>query len=146
MACLCDYCGRPAKLVTKTYVGYPVRRLWMCAACDAWVGCFPRSDVPLGTLANAELRGLRQEAHRVFDALWKEKAARTGMPERQARTLAYAWLAEQCAMPPEACHMARMREPEVRRVIEICTPYAQRLGIDRAPTPGYQEGDEAPQP
>jgi hypothetical protein len=128
VALLCDYCNRPAKLVTKTYVGYPARRLWTCDACDAWVGCFPQSDVPLGTLANAELRSLRQEAHRVFDVLWKEKAVRAGMPPRQARTLAYAWLAEQLGLPPEACHMAKMREADVRRVIEICTPHAQRLG------------------
>ncbi|MET5021564.1 zinc-finger-containing protein, partial [Burkholderia pseudomallei] len=48
---------------------YPYREdpgeLWICPPCDAWIGVFPRRrrHVPLGRLANAELRHAKTELH-----------------------------------------------------------------------------------
>lgn len=46
---------------------------------------------PLGSLANAKLRGLRVKTHREFDRLWKEC--------QMSRTAAYEWLSRKIGGP-----------------------------------------------
>jgi zinc-finger-containing domain len=97
MSVTCDYCHRPAALVTGEAI-YPHRpdlaskKFWHCEPCGAWVGCHPphrkrkqAGTEPLGRLANAELRRAKQAAHAAFDPLWKSR--------EMTRTEAYAWLA-----------------------------------------------------
>lgn len=106
---LCSYCGEPAKLVTGKDI-YPhrpefaERKYWQCKPCDAYVGCHApthytneRSDVPLGRLANAELRAAKQKAHTVFDRIWKENLT--------TRRSAYALLAARLGIRNSACHI-----------------------------------------
>lgn len=85
----CDYCGRPARLVGGAEV-YPHRpdlsskRFWLCRPCDAWVGCHPKAEprrgglgdgtVPLGRLANADLRRAKQRAHAAVERRGNEPA------------------------------------------------------------------------
>lgn len=62
---LCPYCNQDSKLVTgaKIYPHLPhlhARWFYQCAPCAAYVGCHPDSTLPLGRLANAELRRARQ--------------------------------------------------------------------------------------
>ena len=66
---VCGYCKQPAALITGAVL-YPNKpklaalRFWHCEPCGAWVGCHPAAlnsgmgegTVPLGGLANAELR------------------------------------------------------------------------------------------
>lgn len=72
---ICPYCGQPAQLVEKKIIEGPaygkIRMVWMCKPCKAWVGCHPGTIVPLGTLANAELRRWRTKAHDTMDLIWK---------------------------------------------------------------------------
>ncbi len=117
MTIRCDYCGRPALLVTGAAI-YRRRpdllhlRFWQCPPCDAYVGCHKAgawtvtakgervtSDgtLPLGRLANGELRAAKQAAHAAFDPLW--------MSERMTRREAYAWLAGVLGVSVDNCHI-----------------------------------------
>lgn len=127
--CACNYCGRLAMLVTGTEI-YPHRkdlgflRFWQCKGCDAYVGCHKRGAplgggrvsngaVPLGTLANAELRRARGQVHAAFDAIWKEG----GM----TRTAAYSWLQHHMGLQPDDCHIAKFNVAQCERALELCT-------------------------
>ena len=108
----CPYCNRSAALVGGAHI-YPNRpdlyglKFWVCAPCDAYVGCHKagawvsgvRSDgtLPMGRLANAELRRAKQRAHATFDPIWKSNE----MSRRQA----YAWLATQLGISVANCHI-----------------------------------------
>lgn len=137
MACTCHYCGREAKLVTGDVI-YPHRpdlanlNFWLCAPCDAYVGCHKRgariginavSDgtVPLGRLANAELRRWKSLTHEAFDPLWKQG----GM----TRGAAYAWLAHKLGIPKNECHIGFFTLEQCQEAVRICdiaTGKAQR--------------------
>lgn len=115
----CPYCGRDAKLVMGHDV-YPHRpdlgskSFWKCGYCQAWVGCHPRTTVPLGRLANAQLRQAKQRAHALFDPRWlrqRDKGA--------ARVKAYAWLAEKLNIAPENCHIGEFDFETCQRAIEV---------------------------
>lgn len=86
--------------------------VYYCLPCDAFVGVHKGSDIPFGTLANAELRKLRKQAHEQFDLLWK-----TG---RMSRSSAYNWLAQKMNKPAEKTHIAMFGVDDCKRVIELC--------------------------
>jgi len=100
----CRYCGSPvhfrdSSIIYKKSYG----QVYICSkypACDAYVGVHRGSDTPLGILANAELREARNEAHRAFDPLWKEK----GMSRKEA----YRLLQERLNLREEEAHIAEM--------------------------------------
>ncbi|MBN7137030.1 hypothetical protein A7A76_20030 [Lysobacter enzymogenes] len=115
----CDYCGQPAELVSGAEI-YPRRpdlaykQIWHCAPCDAYVGCHEHSDaVPLGRLANAQLRAAKQAAHAAFDPLWREEG---GM----RRSEAYAWLAGALGIRKRDCHIAMFDVADCDRVVAAC--------------------------
>lgn len=122
---VCPYCDQSARLVDGLWV-YPHRpdlkekMFWMCDPCDAWVGCHKakkkggRGDgtIPLGRLANSRLRKLKQEAHKVFDPLWKNGPFRN-------RTMAYRWLAQQLKLSYADCHIGMFDDERCLQVIEI---------------------------
>lgn len=120
----CPYCTGAAALVTGADI-YPHRpdlggkKFWACMPCDAYVGCHPPAKVkgggfddgtvPLGRLANAELRGLKQRAHAAFDPLWKSNA--------MTRNTAYAWLASALGTKPSETHIGMFDEAQCRAVV-----------------------------
>jgi hypothetical protein len=125
---ICDYCGNPARLLTSSaglYRGVDYGPTWYCANGHeaAWVGCHrdSKDHAPLGRLANAELRQAKQDAHRVFDRLWRQKM-RSGATKHIARNAAYAWLAQQLGIPQRDCHIGMFDLEQCRRVVDICTP------------------------
>lgn len=124
---VCPYCHRDAALVTGNEI-YPHRPdlidklFWRCAPCGAYVGCHPRAGkngkggigdgrVPLGRLANAELRRAKQRAHAAFDPMW-----RSGQVRRKA---AYAWLAGELGLCAENCHIGMMDVDACRAVVAV---------------------------
>jgi len=126
---LCD-CGSFAALVDGSVI-YPHRpdlhqkKFWQCAPCDAYVGCHPPAGkngkggqgdgtVPLGRLANAELRRWKSKAHEAFDPLWKNK----GMHRKKA----YQWLAKQLGIDAEDCHIGMFDVELCKRTIGACKP------------------------
>lgn len=110
MTVTCDYCGRPAKLVSGAVI-YPHRpdladrMFWACAPCGAYVGTHRNSKehAPLGRLANAELRHLKQAVHAKFDPLWQSG--------RYTRKAAYSLLAGAMGIEATECHIG-MFTPE----------------------------------
>ena len=114
---VCPYCGEISRQATGDEL-YPHRRdlyakrFWICDPCDAWVGCHPGTETPLGRLANADLRKAKQRAHAAFDPIWKTKKLR--------RSEAYAWLSGALGLPREECHIGMFDEAMCARVVEVC--------------------------
>jgi hypothetical protein len=126
----CPYCSTQAALVTGQHV-YPHRpdlfglKFWACTPCDAYVGCHKEgawmkingmkvvSDgtLPLGRLANAELRQAKQAAHAAFDPLWKAQ----GMTRRDA----YSWLARQLGIRFDDCHIGMFDVDQCNNVVSL---------------------------
>lgn len=83
----CPYCGaraflRPASVVYGERAA-PGSKLYVCGnypACDSYVAAHRTSQLPMGTLADKQLRRERQAAHAVFNQLWKSGL----MSKRQA--------------------------------------------------------------
>lgn len=138
-ALTCPYCGSTAKLVDSAviYRGRSYGPAWVCAdypKCDAYVGCHPNSEKPLGRLADAELRKTKMAAHAAFDPLWKNKKARPDFlrsanrrtkhgKKLSPRRAAYRWLAEQLGTDKDGCHIGMFDVAMCRRVVEVCAPY-----------------------
>lgn len=93
--------------------------LWVCAACDARVGCHKSTMTPKGSLAKAELRRLREDCHRLFDPYWRAAAKLRGWDKKAARTAAYEWLANQLQIDRVECHIAMFREDRAREAVCI---------------------------
>lgn len=153
---ICDYCGQPAPLITGKEL-YPHRpdlwekRFYRCDPCDAHVGCHPPAtargggigdgSVPLGRLANAELRRVRSAAHAAFDPIWQ----RQGMSRRDA----YLWLAQELGIDPQECHIGMfdldqcraaiaavhryLTGPKQHKPLQLDTLPARRTGGNKAP-------------
>lgn len=129
----CDYCGNPASLVTGKEI-YPNRpdlysnKIWMCLPCRAWVGCHKDSNaVPLGRLANDDLRKAKSKAHSAFDPFWKSGKMR--------RKDAYAMLAGLLGIQAKDCHIGMFDIEQCARVVDVCREvrsnlYAVEVGRD----------------
>lgn len=126
----CPYCHSAVELVTGAEV-YPNREdladrhIWRCTSCDAHVGChkpgariaLPNGEelvsdgtLPMGSLANEDLRAARIETHRMFDALWQPPAC---MDRREA----YAWMAKLLNIRREEAHVASLSYDECVKVM-----------------------------
>lgn len=85
----CPYC-KGTVVAVKGDVIYPHRKefhhkkFYLCRPCEAYVGCHDKTGLPLGRLANKELRVAKSRAHRYFDPIWQN--------EYKSRTDAYKWL------------------------------------------------------
>lgn len=120
----CRYCEEQVPLLRIGQPGYPYQRdygpIWVCVKDQAWVGCHPGTETPLGGLANAELRQAKIAAHAAFDPLWKAKMERDNCTKGQARRAGYKWLAKEMGIPWKLCHIGYFNLEECARVVEIC--------------------------
>lgn len=128
---ICDYCGKPARCVDSAVVyrqSYGL--IWYCQPCGAWVGCHKNSAraLPLGRLANAELRAAKVRAHAAFDPLWKAVAARDGINPNHARARGYRWLSTVMGTDPKRTHIGMFDVAQCARVVEICTTLPPKGG------------------
>ena len=117
----CPYCTQPAILVGGREI-YPHRpdlaakNFWACAPCKAYVGCHDAGvgqgdgTKPKGTLANAETRQARKNAHAAFDPLWKGR--------RMRRRDAYGWLAQELGIKYRDCHIGEFDAAMCQRVVD----------------------------
>ena len=101
----CPYCGRTAVLQKASYV-YREKALdeylYVCSgypACDAYVGVHAGTLRPKGSLANGDLRHKRIEAHRLFDAIWKN-----GIMSRKD---AYRWIQDTFSLSDSQAHIGQ---------------------------------------
>lgn len=141
----CPYCGGKATLVSASKV-YPHSskfqkdKMWVCEhypKCDAYVGCHPGTEIPLGRLANEKLRKLKVEAHRQFDPIWK-----CGLMTRKE---AYKWLADMLRIKEKDCHIGMFNPDMCNKVIQICrrqnNPEIQEYRLKHY---GYSSDDSRP--
>lgn len=121
----CPYCGCESEKVSgdviyKGRTDLAGKWFYRCQPCDARVGCHPRSDRPLGTLANAELRRLRLKAHELFDPLWKERGV---FPKRED---AYRWLQMRLGKG-DAVHIGEASNEVCRDIVSVCAEVHDKL-------------------
>lgn len=121
----CPYCEQPSQLCTDLDLygqDYGGRRFWRCVPCGAYVGTHRNSDnVPLGRLANGELRAAKIAAHHHFDALWQAAVQLRGWSKSHARTMAYAWLARELGITARKCHIGYFDLEMTQRTIRLCS-------------------------
>jgi ssDNA-binding Zn-finger/Zn-ribbon topoisomerase 1 len=136
MQLICPYCGDEAVLESSTKIyKRDYGMMWICSnypGCDAYVGCHPGTETPLGRLADKELRFWKMRAHKYFDVLWKAKVIQKRKEEgrkykrRYARNAAYEWLANELGIKKEDCHIGMFDVQMCQQVAEICYPYANK--------------------
>lgn len=112
----CPYCeGTPrivsnAEIYGREYGEWPYTVL--CDGCGAYVGLHPHTDVPLGTLADRNLREARKKGKGWFMKLQRKR----GM----SRNSAYQWLSDQLGIGIEECHWAWFDEQQCNRAEGVC--------------------------
>ena len=112
----CCYCG--ASVTLRSAEGIipkfkPGTMLYVCRnypACDSYVKVHPGTKLPMGSLANRELRTLRRKAHYQFDQLYK-----TGFMSRED---AYEWLAAVLGLPMGMAHIGQLGPYYCQQVID----------------------------
>lgn len=117
----CPYCQGAVELTShaevyngREYSDWPY--IYLCRPCDAYVGVHPKTDIPLGTLANRELREARKQEKPNFEKLWHT-------PEM--RTRAYEWLAGEMGLTVGECHWGMFTVEQCRRAGAICRSVRQ---------------------
>lgn len=136
---LCDYCGAKALLTRFGDETYPYRDdhgpLWVCAPCEAWIGVPARSTrhVPLGRLANAELRDAKSRLHDALEPLVTAKMRRDKVNAFEARGKAIRWLAGELGfeLSNPSIHLLTLEQCE-QAIRHIDTFIASRRGENEA--------------
>lgn len=116
---ICPNCGGKVERVNnsviyrKEYGAWPFAYRCVVEACDSYVGIHPRTDIPLGTLANKATRTARKAAKEAFKPMWEVQGI--------DRDAAYRWLGEKMGI---ACidhvHIGWFGIEQCNRVIELC--------------------------
>ena len=118
----CPYCAGKAVFLPSSatlYRGRDWGPVWACLPCEAWVGCHPGTAMPLGRLADRELRQAKSDVHREFDPIWKRGYA----PRREA----YAQMAVMLGVPVWECHVGMFDLDLCRRAVAACQELGPRL-------------------
>ena len=112
----CPYCGSHSVLRSADGIyrnNDKNTMLYVCSrypVCDSYVRVHPGTKIPMGTMANRQLRALRNEAHRSFDQLFKQSL--------MGKEDAYHWLAAILAAPLSQAHIGYLGEYYCKQVIE----------------------------
>ena len=125
----CPYCGapaicRPASMVHGKNTWQKGTHLYVCTRwpdCDSYVTAHKNTLLPMGSLANRDLRNKRIHAHHAFDQLWKSG--------RMTKKEAYRWLQMQFGLPRENAHIGMFGDYLCERLIRECTETAERMNI-----------------
>lgn len=112
----CPYCGAPVTLRSADGIyknNSHDMKLYVCInypKCDSYVRVHAGTNIPVGTMANHELRSLRRTAHHYFDKLYK-----SGIMSKQG---AYLWLSDLLQSPLSEAHIGYLGEYYCKQVIE----------------------------
>ena len=112
----CPYCGSPVIYRSADGIYHDNRNdtmLYVCyhyPECDSYVRVHAGTKIPVGSLANHELRSLRRTAHHYFDQLYE-----CGYMSKQE---AYQWLADLIMAPLSEAHIGHLGEYYCKQVIE----------------------------
>jgi hypothetical protein len=111
---VCPHCGNEVKIVGNEVIyGKPFGKwpwAYRCVndACDSFVGMHPETNIPLGTLANAEIRKARKLTKELFQKLWTDGGKMT-------RDEAYLWMSGELKIPAAECHFGWFDVPTCRK-------------------------------
>ena len=124
----CPYCGSHTILRSADGIYRENARndmLYVCKnypVCDSYVRVQRGTKIPLGTVANRELRELRAEAHRQFDKLYKHGY--------MSKHDAYQWLGGILSVPAKQAHSSvycpviwSFGKPRSRSIGTICVKW-----------------------
>lgn len=118
----CPFCNSRVSLIDSAKIfGCSYGFIYLCDRfphCDARVRCHPKTIIPMGTLADKELRRWRSLVHRKFDPLWQSGV----FPNRQA---AYKWLSKVMRLPLERTHVAMFDKRQCQRAITLIESFAK---------------------
>ena len=109
----CQYCGGTVVLRSADGIyheNHSHTMLYVCSnypRCDAYVRTHPGTNIPVGTLANRELRTLRNQAHHYFDQLYL-----SGLMSKQD---AYCMMSKALVMKGKYSSMVTMSVPNALR-------------------------------
>lgn len=126
---VCPYCKKQSQLlqgsvlfgrncIAKSFY----KRYWACVRCDAYIACHGDSRVPLGNLANRELRAKRAQVHIEFDKLWKD--------EQKARRMAYYWLTDKLGIDFDDAHIGMFDQELCDKALEAVRDFNKREFLD----------------
>ncbi len=117
---ICPHCGSAVERVSnsviyrKEYGPWPFAYRCTSAPCDSYVGLHPKTDIPLGTLANKAMRAARKQAKAHLSPMWEVD----GMD----KTAVYAWLGEKMGIKDiNHVHIGWFDEKQCAQVVQICT-------------------------
>ncbi|AZD50539.1 zinc-finger-containing protein [Pseudomonas chlororaphis] len=112
----CRYCAGHVELINNSRIYGREFGEWpyayRCDDCGAYVGLHPSTDIPLGTLATAQLRKDRNLSKAMFHKV-KERRGLT-------RSLAYEWLAGKMGIPVGQCHFGWFDQDECAQAMGHC--------------------------
>lgn len=124
----CPYCGAHAVLRSSKAVyqskAKPGRHLFVCARyplCDSYVGAHEGTLLPMGTLANGDLRNKRIQAHRAFNRLWESGTMK--------KWQAYRWMQAKFGLCSQQAHIAMFSEYMCDQLIAECDKAASHMKL-----------------
>lgn len=112
----CPYCGSTVVYRSADGIYHDNSKgamLYVCSKypkCDSYVRVHTGTKIPVGSLANHELRSLRRTAHHYFNQLYE-----SGYMSKQD---AYQWLANLIMAPLSEAHIGYLGEYYCKQVIE----------------------------
>jgi len=113
---VCDYCGAPVIYTSNAEIygrEYGNGKCYRCTRCDSHVGVHTGTEIPLGRLANKELRTLKVKCHNLFDPVW------AGKRKVMSKGEAYKNLARVLGIPPRECHVGWFDVDMLLKALEI---------------------------
>jgi hypothetical protein len=124
----CPNCSGPVSLMShesvygRAYGEWPWMYKCEDMTCNSSVGLHPYTSIPLGSLANAELRHMRMRAKAAFEPLWKNQI--------MSRTAAYVWLAGAMNLKTiEECHVGWFDKAQCEEAIVHCRAKLKESGV-----------------
>ena len=111
---VCNYCESDVVYTSNAEIygrEYGNGKCYKCTKCDAYVNVHNGTDIPMGRLANKELRELKKKCHFLFDPVWKNV--------RLTRSAAYQRLAKLIGIPPGECHFGWFDKDLLERSLEV---------------------------
>ncbi len=117
----CPFCCSRVSLIDSAQVfGRSYGFIYLCDAypdCDARVRCHPKTIIPMGTLADKELRKWRSLVHCKFDPLWQSGVF-------SSRQSAYKWLSKAMKLPLDKTHVAMFDIRQCQKAISLVKGFA----------------------
>lgn len=121
MPTCCPNCGdavsivRNGEIYGRDYGEWPWAVRCDSEHCDSYVGLHPFTSIPLGTLANPQMRQWRRAAKDLFNPLWQDPVGKAVY----SRTQAYELLADAMGLGRAECHFGLFTVEQCQQAIAI---------------------------